>query len=162
MNRSITPGAFLLILTAFTSHAAFADELLERLENATEKLGKNQGQFYASRVPELKDKMPSWDWDDEIRQASKCVLDGIATQKGQRVAEAYVSGIERDAEKTITSFAQLSDSSSMPPELLGEDQTILNLMNKCRTMEISAVRLKESGFWDEMLKPEVMQKLQAD
>lgn len=166
MNKLFTKNivkTFLLFgFSAVVSHAANADELLERLENATEKLGKNQGQFYISRVPELKDKMPPWDWDEEIRTDSKCVLDGIVARKGARVAEAYVAGIESDAAVPITSFAQLSDASSMPVELRDPDKTILNLMQKCRTMEISAVKLKESGFWDEMLKPEVMQRLQAD
>lgn len=151
-----------LSLLALTANIAFADELLDRLEIATERLGALQGAFYARRVPALRDKMPSWDWDEEIRDASKCVLDGIEKSKGRRIAEAYVSGIEKTSQKEITTFSQLSDSSSIPPELLGNDQTIIRLMQQCRTMEISAERLKESGFWDEMLKPEVMSKLTQD
>jgi len=145
-----------------TASPVLADNLLERLEVATEKIGANQGAFYASRVPELKDKMPDWNWDDEIRAASKCVLDGIEVAKGRDVTEAYVAALEKDSEMKITSFTQLSDQSSIPKELLGEDQTIITLMQSCKTIEISAARLKASGFLDEMLKPEVIGKLTAE
>ena len=138
---------------------AHADDLLDRLEEATEQIGAKQGAFYVSRIPSLRDKMPDWNWDDEIREASTCVLKGIEKSKGRKVAEAYVRGLEKDANKTYDSISKLSDQSNTPKELLGNDQTILNLMQTCKTIEISAARLKESGMWDELLKPEVMAKL---
>ena len=139
-----------------------ADDLLDRLENATETMGAKQGAFYLSRVPELEGKMPEWEWDDEIRQASKCVLDGIEKAKGRGIAEAYVAGLEKDAKMEIQSMAQLSEQSSIPKELQAEDQTILNLMQSCKTIEISTIRLKQSGFWDAMQDPSVMQRLLAE
>ncbi len=154
----------LLLLASCTvaCQSAWADELLDRLEVASEKIGANQGSFYVSRVPELKDKLPNWEWDDEIRTASKCVLDGIETAKGRDIAEAYVAGLETDAAKEITSMTQLADQSSIPDELKGDDQTILTLMQDCKTMDISAARLKQSGFWDAMLDPTIMQRLTAE
>ena len=147
---------------ASLSLGAYADDLLDRLEAASEKIGANQGEFYLTRVPELADKMPDWEWDDEIRTASKCVLDGIEEAKGRNIAEAYVSGLEKDAEREITSITQLSDQSSIPEELTGDDTTIINLMQTCRTLDISAERLKASGFWDAMMDPSVMQRLTAE
>jgi len=158
MNKSIWPCVLLFILPLTAS----AGELLDRLETATELLGMHQGAFYVSRVPELKDKMPAWDWDEEIRAASKCVLEGIEEQKGRKVAEAYVAGIEKDAQLEITSMNQLSEQSSIPAELKGEDQTIYNLMNSCKTLEISAIRLQESGLWDAMMDPAIMGRLMAE
>lgn len=140
----------------------WADDLLNRLEVATEKIGAKQGEFYVSRAPELADKLPDWEWDDEIRTASKCVLDGIEAAKGRAIAEAYVSGLEADANKEVTSLATAPEDSSIPAELLNGDDTILNLMQTCKTMEISTIRLKESGFWDAMMDPEVMKKLTAE
>jgi len=139
-----------------------ADELLDRLESATELLSKHQAAFYVSRVPELKDKMPAWEWDDENRTASQCVLQGIETKKGRKVAEAYVVGIEKDAQLEITSMNQLSEQSSIPDELKGEDQTIYNLMESCKTLEISAIRLQESGLWDAMMDRTIMDRLMAE
>jgi len=159
MKTSLTT---LLCLSAGLPQIVFADDLLNRLENATEAMGKKQGDFYLSRVPELKDKMPEWEWDEEIRQASKCVLDGIEKAKGQDVAEAYVAGLEKDAAMEISSMTQFSEQSSIPEELQGDDQTILNLMESCKTIEISTVRLKQSGFWDAMQDPTVMQRLLAE
>lgn len=135
-----------------------ADDLLDRLEVATEQIGENQGKFYVSRVPELAEKLPEWEWDDEIRSANKCVLDGIEEEKGREIAEAYVTGLEIDAKIPITSMAQLSDQNNIPP-VLRDGQTLIALSQKCNIMEISAARLKESGFWDEMMNPEVMEKL---
>lgn len=150
-------------LTAFfASSPVYADDLLERLEAASEAIGAEQGRFYVSRVPELEDKLPSWEWDTEIREASACVLQGIEDAKGRAVAEAYVAGLERDAQREITSMTQLSDSSSIPAELQGDDRTIINLMQSCNTMDISAQKLKESGFWDALQDPGVMQRLVAD
>ncbi|MFT7525567.1 MAG: hypothetical protein ACI9LY_000703 [Arenicella sp.] len=136
-----------------------ADDLLDRLELATEQIGAKQGAFYLSRIPSLADKMPDWNWDDEIREASSCVLTGIEKAKGRRVAQAYVSGLEKDAIQTYDSVGKLSDQSNTPKELLGSDQTISNLLQACKMIDISAARLKESGMWDELLKPEVMAKL---
>ena len=154
-----TLSACILLLTASVS--AQANELLDRLEAATELLGEHQGAFYVSRVPELKDKMPAWDWDEEIRTASKCVLEGIEKRKGRKVAEAYVAGIEKDAQLEITSMNQLSEQSSIPDELKGNDQTIYHLMESCKTLEISAIRLQESGLWDAMMDPTIMGRLMA-
>ena len=148
----------LIILPAHT----FADELLDRLEVATERLSKHQGEFYIRRVPELKDKMPNWEWDDEVRKASKCVLDGIETAKGRNIAEGYVAGIEKDSKLTIVSMDQLSKQNSIPEVLKGEDQTIYTLMESCKTLEISAIRLKKSGLWDAMMTPDIMDQLMAE
>lgn len=143
-----------------TTHCnVHADDLLDRLEVATEQIGAKQGAFYVSKIPSLKDKMPDWNWDDEIRQASSCVLKGIEKSKGRKVAQAYVAGLEKDANKTYDSISKLSDQSNIPKELLGDDLTIFNLMQSCKTIEISASKLKASGMWDELLKPEVMAKL---
>jgi len=146
----------------FLSSSVFAASLLERLELATEEIGKNQGQFYVSRVPELADKMPSWDWDDEIRTASKCMLDGISSEKGAEVAEAYVAGLELEAAKEITSFTSLSSDENIPAELKGNDSTIADLQQRCGTIDISINRLKESGLWDALIEPSVMQRLIAE
>lgn len=144
------------------SLTAAADELLDRLEGATELLTKHQIAFYISRVPELKDKMPAWEWDDDNRLASKCVLEGIKKKKGRKVAEAYVAGIEKDAQLEIASMNQLSEQSSIPIELKGDDQTIYHLMESCKTLEISATRLQESGLWDALMDPAVMDRLMAE
>lgn len=152
----------LLAVAILTSNPVMANELLDRLEVASELIAKKQGEFYLTRVPELEGKLPSWDWDDEIRVASKCVLDGIAESKGDDIARAYVEGIEKDAQMEFTSLTQLSDNTSIPDELKGNDSTIINLMQSCNTMQISAQRLKDSGMWDLMLDPSVMQRLAAD
>lgn len=157
----ILSAAFLYLLASLPQ-IGFANDLLDRLENATEKMGAKQGAFYISRVPELKGTMPAWEWDDEIRQASQCVLDGIEDAKGKKIAEAYVAGLEKDAEMEITSMTQFSEQSSIPAELQGDDQTIMNLMDSCKTIEISTIRLKQSGFWDAMQDPSVMQRLLAE
>jgi hypothetical protein len=158
-----TQSQIAVALTAIVINSAvLADDLLARLEIATEQLGENQGKFYVSRVPELADKLPDWEWDDEIRTASKCVLDGIEKEKGRAVAEAYVAGLELDAKRELTTMSQLSDQSNIPEQLRNGDQTILNLMQNCRTMEISAERLKASGFWDAMMDPKIMDKLVAE
>ena len=152
--------AYITLFVLSIAHCSVhADDLLDRLELATEKIGAKQGAFYLSRIPSLADKMPDWNWDDEIREASSCVLKGIEKSKGRKVAQAYVSGLEKDAKKTYDSISKLSDQSNTPKELLGDDQTILNLMRSCKTIEISASKLKKSGMWDELLKPEVMAKL---
>ena len=148
-----------LFALSFVHCNVHADDLLDRLELATEQIGAKQGAFYLSRVPSLADKMPDWNWDEEIREASSCVLKGIEKAKGRKVAQAYVKGLEKDAIKTYDSISKLSDQSNTPKELLGDDQTIFNLMQTCKSIEISATRLKESGMWDELLKPEVMAKL---
>jgi hypothetical protein len=151
------------LLTALVlSSSVLADDLLDRLETATEIMGEKQGTFYLSRVPELTGKMPDWTWDEEIRTASACVLTGIENAKGRKVAEAYVAALEKDAKQPITSIGQLSDQSSLPKELTGNDRTIISLMESCRTMEISTSRLKESGFWDAMQDPNVIQRLVAE
>jgi hypothetical protein len=148
-----------LFLLSIAHSNVNADDLLDRLELAMEQISAKQGAFYFSRVPSLADKMPDWNWDDEIRQASSCVLQGIEKSKGRKVAQAYVSGLEKDALKTYDSIGKLSDQSNTPKELLGDDQTIVNLMQTCNTIEISAAKLKKSGMWDELLKPEVMAKM---
>lgn len=146
----------------FTYSNCFADQLLDRLETATELLGAKHGEFYLAKLPELNGKIPDWNWDDEIRAASACVLNGIRKAKGAKVAEAYVRGIELDAEREILSMSQMRDQSNMPRELQGEDQTIINLMQECGTLEISAERLQDSGLWDELIKPGTMEKLTAE
>jgi hypothetical protein len=154
----------LLVFCALTiaSSNSYADDLLDRLETATELLGAKHGEFYLSKLPELEGKMPDWNWDDEIRTASACVLTGIKKAKGAKVAEAYVSGIELDAKRDIASMSQMRDQTNMPEELQGEDTTLLNLMQECGTIEISATRLQDSGLWDELIKPGTMEKLAAD
>ena len=161
-NLSKIEQALFGVLLILCTSAAQADDLLDRLEVATEQYGRNQGAFYVSRAPELKDKMPPWEWDEEIRTASGCVLDGIENAKGRAVAEAYVTGIEKDSKVEITSIAQLGDESSLPAELRGDDKTLLNLLESCGTLDVSAVRLKESGFWDAMMDPKIQEKLLAD
>jgi hypothetical protein len=148
-----------LFFLSFAHSNVNADDLLDRLELAMEMISAKQGAFYLSRVPSLADKMPDWNWNDEIREASSCVLQGIVKSMGRKVAQAYVSGLEKDALKTYNSIAKLSDQSNTPKELLGDDQTIVNLMQTCNTIEISAAKLKQSGMWAELLKPEVMAKL---
>ena len=125
-------------------------------------MSASQSQFYVSRVPELKGKLPSWEWDAEIREAFTCVLTGIEEAKGAKVTEAYVSGLEQYAQTEISTFSDLNDQSWVPNELQGEDTTIFNLMQTCRTMDISAERLKASGAWEAMQDPGVMQRLIAE
>lgn len=139
---------------------ATADDLLNRLENATELLAKNQETFYVSRVPELKGKLPSSAVDDETRGAISCVLNGIKSSKGDTAAEEYVKYVEKSASKDFTSFSQLSEVEALPTSL--DEDTLISLMTECKNIEISTKRLQESGAWEILSNPETMKKLMAE
>lgn len=161
MKKFIANCILLSLLVSSAVSNAQSTSLLERLEIAAEQISQNQYDFYLSRAPELEGKLPSVEWDEEIRAASKCILDGIQLAKGEKIAEAYVAAMEKDAKLTIRSLDQMANETSIPDELKGNDTTIETLAEQCNTMEITAARLKESGFWDAMMQPGIMEKMMA-
>lgn len=150
MKRIVCIAAF---LAATSAHA----DQLDRLIAATEQLSFKSEVFYISRVPALEGKLPDLTVDDEMRGALSCILDEIETQIDAPAVEKYVSAMETLSAQEITSFEQLQNANPGLP-----DDVLLNVMSTCGMIEISMRRMQESGMWEAMQDPDVLQAIMAD
>ena len=149
--RSVLTTA--LILTASTAAA----DPLERLIVATEALSEKANAFYISRVPALEGKLPDMTIDDELRTALSCALDSIVTEGGPDMQAAYVESMEEMATRDITTMSDLQEMPDVVP-----DDILFAAMSECGMMEITAQRMQDSGFWEAMQDPGVLEALMAE
>lgn len=140
----------------FTASGAAADPL-DRLIVATEALSEKANAFYISRVPALDGKLPDMTVEGELRNALACALDMIVTEGGPEMQIAYVESMEEMASRDINNITDLQEVPDVVP-----DEILFAAMSECGMMEITAQRMKDSGFWEAMQDPDVMQALMAE
>lgn len=147
-----------LMIAAFAllPSLALADQL-DRLIVATDKLTALTFAFYTDRVPELKGALPDMSIDAEMSAAMQCMLDQIERDGGTGTAEVYVASMERLADTLVIN--SLEDMGNMMGDL--DQQLAMDAMMNCGQMEISMRRMQESGLFEAMQKPGVMEALLA-
>ncbi len=135
---------------------ALADQV-DRLAAATDILSAKMTAFYVSRVPELAEVMPDFTVDAEMRAALACTLEIYEAEIGPAATEAYVASVEEES-----AALQITDLTGVGSVLGDIDEAlVIRAMTECGQIEIAMRRMQQSGLWEAMQKPGVMEALMA-
>lgn len=136
----------LAITTCLIALPAAAQSQLERMEALSEEANRITNAYMIAQLPALDGNMPDPEWDDPMRSAFTCVLDGYRADAGD-------AGIDRMLEDMETTMAELSPEALMNgglqervqlPDGVSEARSV-ELMNTCRVMELYMARMRASG-----------------
>jgi hypothetical protein len=144
-------------LVGLAAAPALAQSELEQLETLSEAAAQNMEDFFVGRVPELAEVMVDWEWDDEMREVAGCTMDRLREEGGDQAVTDYIAAMEVFSATEITSFDQIASDTPQPfnPDIA------MQVATDCRAMEVSMQRMQESGMFDAMMAPGVMQRLMA-
>ena len=147
-----------LFLTALAAPAmAQSSEALDRLEAASEEMNRNFEAYYLSRVPSLARVMPEVEWDEAYRETGRCILRRIEEQRGADGVADYLEAIEAYAARPVETF---DDMTTGQPVILRDDLAI-SIGQECGVVEVAMARMRDSGFFEAIGRPGVMDQIMA-
>ena len=128
-----------------------AQSALERMESMSEAMTEMTYVGLVAQVPALEGNLPSPEWDDEMRAAGQCVLDGVEEVVGRDGVTEMLDNMEA-AMADATPEALLSgDFNPAVPEGI-TDAEMQAISNGCRMVEIMMIRMMESGAMSIMME----------
>lgn len=125
---------------------AIAQTQLERMEVVSEEANRLTNAHMISELPALEGHMPDPNWDDDVRDAYACVLDGYRADAGDAAIDAMLDRIEATmAELGPEGLMEsgLDERIPLPEGVTGERSVAL--LNTCGVMAIYMARLQASG-----------------
>ena len=132
---------------------ALAQSQLDRMEAVSEQANALLNEALVAQYPALEGNLPAPEWDDEVRAAYACVLDGFVAASGEAgvdvmlaQAEAAMAGATAE---TLMSGAM--DGAVQPPPGMSEAEAQA-LMGSCGVVEIMMARMAESGAMTIMMQ----------
>jgi hypothetical protein len=130
-----------------------AQSQLERMEVLSEQAGALMNEAMIAQVPALEGNMPDPAWDEPMRVAYGCVLDGYVAASGEAAVDRMLDEMEAMME-TATAEALMSGEmgeAMQLPEGLTEAQA-QGLMQDCGVMEVMMARMAASGAMQIMME----------
>lgn len=152
----------LIALTALSPTIAFADAQLDRFEQMANGMNKIMVDMMAFEVESqggdasaLRDaslKLP--DWNDEMRAAAGCVLEGYRSEVGEAPVDTMLDNmeelIETLDESTMSEFNDDLAADSMLPEGISFEKS-MDLSTSCGMMDLQMKVMQESGIMEAMM-----------
>lgn len=158
-----------LILLASLPFSAVADDRLDRFEKISERGNEVMTEvmvreYGAMGMDEsaLRDAMPDGAWDDEFRDAGRCMLERYTDIIGESGVDRMLDQMDAMFQSLDSETATMEDISAMSEvsalEDVSTDQQV-EITNECGMVEISMRRMRDSGF-TELLQQQMMQGAQ--
>lgn len=137
----------LILATAITLAlpiAASAQSALERMEAMSETMTEMTYTALVDEIPALDGNLPSAEWDDAMRDAGACVLDGVEEEVGEDGVAEMLDNMET-AMATVTpeGLMQGTFQPALPDGIT--DQQMQTISNECGMVELMMMRMAESG-----------------
>ena len=164
-THHVTLYAALFLLTSLP-FSALADEQLDRFEEISvrgnEIMMEVMMREYANMGMDenaLRNAIPDAAWDDEFREAGRCMLDRYADLIGDSAVDQMLDEMDEmfkslDRETaTMESMSEMTEISALDDISTDQQATITS---ECGLVEISMRRMRESGF-TEILQQQMMQ-----
>ncbi|WP_239025467.1 hypothetical protein [Roseicyclus persicicus] len=150
MTRTL---ALALAATLLAPLPALAQSQLDRMEAVSERANVLLNEALVAQYPALAGNLPAPEWDDEVRGAYACVLDGFVAASGEAAVDDMLDQAEAAMEgataETLMSGAM--DNMVQPPAGM-TDQQAQALMGSCGVVEIMMTRMAESGAMSIMMQ----------
>lgn len=130
---------------------AAAQSQLDRMEVLSERANALMNEAMIAQAPQLDGRMPSPDWDDALRAAFACVLDGYRADVGEAGVDRMLDQMEATLDGATASDLMdgtLDQAVDLPEGITPERGT--ELMTSCGVMEIYMTRMMESGVVEAM------------
>ncbi len=125
---------------------AQAQSQLERFEELSEQAAGLMNEGLIAQVPALEGNLPSPEWDDELRTAFSCVLDGYRDASSNAEIDVMLEEME-EILGTVTAEELMAGDSFAHTGLPGDmtEEQGFELMQSCGVMAIYMARMSESG-----------------
>ncbi|MEE4117901.1 MAG: hypothetical protein V2I65_02685 [Paracoccaceae bacterium] len=153
------PRAFSISLSAVVGAAALiaplpaaAQSQLERMEVLSEQVSALMNEAMIAQVPALQGNMPDPAWDEPMRTAYACVLDGYVDASSEAAVDGMLDEMEAMLE-TATAETLMSGETGQSvqlPDGMSEEQA-QGLMQSCGVMEVIMARMAASGAMQVMM-----------
>lgn len=131
---------------------AAAQSQLERMEVLSEQASALMNEAMIAQVPALQGNMPDPAWDEPMRVAYACVLEGYIDASSEAAVDGMLDDMEAMLE-TATAETLMSGESGQSvqlPEGMSEEQA-QGLMQSCGVMEVIMARMAASGTMQVMM-----------
>ncbi|MHA7885750.1 hypothetical protein [Roseicyclus sp.] len=150
--RALTVTVTLAAVAASLPVTAAAQSQLERMEVLSERASALMNEAMIAQLPALEGNMPDPAWDDPMRAAYGCVLEGYVQASGEAAVDTMLDEMDAMME-TATAETLMSGAFGdgvQLPEGMSEVQAQA-LMQDCGVMEIIMARMAESGAMQVMM-----------
>lgn len=131
---------------------AAAQSQLERMEVLSEQASALMNEAMIAQVPALEGNMPDPAWDEPMRAAYACVLEGYIDASSEAAVDGMLDDMEAMLE-TATAETLMSGEtgeSVQLPDGMSEEQA-QGLMQSCGVMEVIMARMAASGAMQVMM-----------
>ncbi|GAA5064737.1 hypothetical protein N0B44_05615 [Roseibacterium beibuensis] len=131
--------------------AASAQSALERMEAMSETMTEMTYTALVAEIPALQGNLPTAEWDDEMRAAGECILDGVEDEVGEDGVNEMLDNMEAAmASATPEGLMQGTFQPALPDGIT--DQQMQAISNECGMVEIMMMRMAESGAMSIMME----------
>jgi hypothetical protein len=150
-TRSLTATA--LAATLMAPLPALAQSQLDRMEVLSEQAAVLMNEALVSQIPALEGNLPSPEWDDRMRTAYACMMDGYVDTVGEDGVDDMLDQMETALDgATVDTLlsGEMGQGIDMPEGMT--DAQAQALMGSCGVMEVMMARMAESGAMGIMMQ----------
>lgn len=148
-SRALTLAAAL----GLAALPALAQSQLDRMQVVSEQANALMNEAMIAEFPELEGNMPDPAWDEPMRTAYACILDGYVAASSEGAVDDMLTRMEGLMEtatvETILNGGMAEDA--MLPEGVDEMQAQA-ILGSCGLMELMMARMAESGAMTVMMQ----------
>jgi hypothetical protein len=151
LPRALTAAALAAALVA--PLPALAQSQLDRMEVLSEQANALMNEALVAQIPALEGNMPDPAWDDRVRSAYSCMLDGYVDAVGEDGVDDMLDQMEvamADATPETLMSGEMASGVSQPAGM--SDEQAQALMTGCGVMEVMMARMAESGAMGIMMQ----------
>jgi hypothetical protein len=149
--RALTRAA--LAATLLAPLPAAAQSQLDRMEAVSERANALMNEAMIAEIPALEGNMPDPAWDEPMRNAYVCILDGYVSASSETAVDAMLDRMEAMMETaTVDSIlnGEMAEDAVLPE---GVDETEARaVMMDCGLMELMMARMAESRAMGVMMQ----------
>ena len=148
-SRALTLAAALGLIAL----PAMAQSQLDRMQVVSEQANALMNEAMIAEIPALEGNMPDPAWDEPMRTAYSCILDGYVAASSEGAVDDMLTRMEGLMEtatvETILNGGMAEDA--MLPEGVDETQAQA-ILGSCGLMELMMARMAESGAMTVMMQ----------
>jgi hypothetical protein len=145
-----------LILAAGFGLAALpaaAQSQLDRMQVVSERANALMNEAMIAEIPELDGNMPDPAWDEPMRTAYACILDGYVTASSEGAVDDMLTRMETLLETaTVDSIlnGEMAEDAMLPEGV--DEAEAQSVLSGCGLMELMMTRMAESGAMTVMMQ----------
>lgn len=150
-----------LLVTALSSSAIYANDLLDRMEIVGEKLSSSMYEAMIEQVEAngadtttLRTLIPDTSWNDDMRTAATCILDAYEEKVSADTLETMLDEVEKkltEIERSNNKAEILEGAVNMQPDAISTDEMIA-INNQCGMTKIVMENQQASAFVQELMR----------